>query len=98
MHCVCIDKIWGHGTKYYPLLSIICVHKILSIDPVGKNWDYLNNLSPEDGFSEFTSQINKSLDKVTRARCITIPAKHINNELWMTPGLMTSSKKCGKLF
>ena len=64
----------------------------------GKNWDYLNNLSPEDGFSEFTSQINKSLDKFTPERCISIPAKHIINEPWMTPGLMTSSKKCGKLF
>ena len=36
----------------------------------GKNWD---------GFSEFTSQINKSLDKFTPERCISIPAKHIIN-------------------
>ena len=64
----------------------------------GKNWDYFNNLSPEDGFSEFTSHINKSLDKFTPERCISIPAKYIINEPWMTPGLMTSSKKCGKLF
>ena len=64
----------------------------------GKNWDYLNNLSPEDGFSEFTSQINKSLDKVTRERCITIPAKHIINEPWMTPVLMTSSKNVANYF
>ena len=64
----------------------------------GKNWDYLNNLSPEAGFSEFTNQINKSLDKVTPERYITIPAKHIINEPCMTPGLMTSSNKCSKLF
>ena len=64
----------------------------------GKNWDYLNNLSPEDGFSEFTSQINKSLDKFTPERCISIPAKHIINEHWMTPGLMTSSKNVANYF
>ena len=62
------------------------------------DWDLLNDKDINDGYDFLVSSINKSLDQFAPLKKVTIPAKYVINEPWMTKGLIKSSSTCDRLF
>jgi hypothetical protein len=63
-----------------------------------KDWDYLNNLDTEEAFNSFTSILNELIDEKTPIKYVTIPAKWVIKDPWITPGILKSSSTLDKLY
>ena len=63
-----------------------------------KDWSILNGQDVNESYNILVTSINKSLDKHAPLKKVTIPAKYVINEPWMTKGLIKSSSTCDKLF
>ena len=63
-----------------------------------KDWNVLNGQGVNESYNTLVTSINESLDKHAPLKKVTIPAKYVINEPWMTKGLIKSSSTCDKLF
>ena len=56
------------------------------------NWNYLKSYSIEDAYNDFISKLNELMDMDIQKKRVTIPARYITRDPWMSKGLMTSSR------
>ena len=62
------------------------------------DWRQLEDMDPNEGYNLLTSTISDALDIYAPLKMITIPAKYVITEPWMTKGLMKSSRTCDKMY
>ena len=68
-------------------------------DDLGKiDWDDICNYHLDDGFQKLTDVITMNLDKHAPKKLITIKAKNIIREPWITKGILASSRNLNKLY
>ena len=63
-----------------------------------KDWDFLESVNVNDGYTQFIDIINNSLDERAPEITKTIKPSHILKVPWMTSGLLKSSITCDKLY
>ena len=61
------------------------------------DWNILNNMDVNDGFSELYRIIENTLDTIAPSRTFTIPHKNIIRDPWVTKGILKSSRTLDKL-
>jgi hypothetical protein len=62
-----------------------------------KNWDYLHNMNTNDAYTEFANTLNNIIDNAAPEKIIKIAPSRVIRDLWMTRGLIASSRTLNKL-
>ena len=73
--------------------------KIIAIqnDLSGKDWSILENLDVNFGYHFFLEMMTDTIDRHAPLKEVTIPAKKVIHEPWMTKGLLKSAEKCNSM-
>jgi len=62
------------------------------------DWSSLNSSDAETCYNIIIDKINAVIEYFAPKKIIKIPAKHVTRELWITPGILHSSKQLDKLY
>lgn len=61
------------------------------------NWDYLDQMPPNDAYNEFNNQLQEILNEVAPIKTIKSTSKWIKRDPWITKGILKSSRTLDKL-
>jgi hypothetical protein len=82
--------------RYRPLDDNKLKHISTHLDLI--DWTYLSNLTINEACESFQTKIHDAIDFFAPMKSITIPAKKVITQPWMTPGLLKSSRTLNRLF
>lgn len=62
------------------------------------DWSYIERLEINQAYDEFMKHFKNLIDIYAPEKTITIPARYVMREAWMTKGILASSLNCNKLY
>ena len=79
-----------------PLSKEFVIHLLQVLETI--NWNYLKSYSIEDAYNDFISKLNELMYMYIPKKRVTILARYIIKDPWMSKGLTTSSRTSTKLY
>ena len=65
---------------------------------INVDWNVMDNMNIDDAYEYFVTELTSIIDTYAPLREVTIPAKKVLREAWMTTALLKSSQECSKKY